>query len=91
MSSSLFRYTTVITRTDAGKQIYNDAKRYNYINEITMDHKEYSRVTNERLDKIIYFANKKRERGLLTLGNLKMKELEYLKKKKESDSDTITI
>jgi coenzyme F420 hydrogenase subunit beta len=72
-------YTTVITRTDAGKMMYNEAKRNDYVEEITMDHKEYSRVSNERLDKILYFANLKRERGLMTLGKLKMKELEYLK------------
>jgi coenzyme F420 hydrogenase subunit beta len=76
-------YTTVITRTDIGKTMLNEAKRNNYIEEIAMAHKEYSRVTNERLDKIIYFSNKKRDRGLLTLGKLKEKDLEFIKKREQ--------
>jgi coenzyme F420 hydrogenase subunit beta len=83
-------YTTVMVRTDAGKMMFNEAKRANNVEEITMDHKEYQRVANERLDKIQYFADKKRERGLMTLGNLKMKELEFLKKQKETKETVVT-
>jgi len=74
-------YTTVMVRTDTGKSMFNEAKRGNYVQEITMDHKDYQMVSNERLDKIIYFAEKKRDRGLMTLGKLKAKELEFMAKK----------
>jgi coenzyme F420 hydrogenase subunit beta len=83
-------YSTTILRTDAGKMIYNEAKRYNYIEELSISHKEYSRVQNERFDKIIYFANKKRERGLETLEKLKQNELEFLEKKLNNENELIT-
>jgi len=73
-------YTTVITRTDAGKTMYNEAKRNNYIEDIKRDHRDYTRVSKERLEKLQYFAELKRERGLMTLGKLKIKELEFVHK-----------
>jgi coenzyme F420 hydrogenase subunit beta len=80
-------YTSVIVRTNEGKMIYNEALRNNYIQEISKSHKEYSRTTGDRLEKLTYFANKKRERGLLTLEKLKEKEIEYMRKKHEGEDN----
>ncbi|UCH88592.1 MAG: Coenzyme F420 hydrogenase/dehydrogenase, beta subunit C-terminal domain [Thermoplasmata archaeon] len=81
-------YTTTIIRTEEGKMMYNEAKRNNYIQEISKSHKNYSLVS-DRLDKLTYFAIKKRERGLFTLEKLKKGELEHLKQMKH-DEEIVT-
>jgi coenzyme F420 hydrogenase subunit beta len=72
-------YTTTVIRTDEGKEIYSEAKRNGYIEEFMTcadeeQKSEYS--SNECLQKIIQYSERKRKRGLETLDRLKVKPLE---------------
>jgi coenzyme F420 hydrogenase subunit beta len=69
-------YTTTVIRTEDGMEIYSEAKRHSYIEELLTCADEelknkYS--SNDCLQKIIQYSERKRRRGLEILEKLKVK------------------
>jgi coenzyme F420 hydrogenase subunit beta len=72
-------YTTTVIRTEEGKEIFSEAKRHGYIEELftCADEELKSQYSsNKCLQKIIQYSERKRKRGLETLERLKVKPLE---------------